>query len=108
MIENGTVTSQAASAFKKVKEEIESTKTAYSVIHLSELGSLLKKPSPRRFAEDREKSFSAYGSNAQAIVNAQIKVEQVRRKLHTYLTQRQESFQQKTKLAEKLKKMILH
>ena len=95
---------QATTEFKLVKKNVQNTKKGNEI---NNLGILLKKPSPKKFAEEREKTFSAYGSNARAIIDAKIKVESARRALEVYVRLEKEAEREMDAHNEKLKKALI-
>ena len=95
---------QAITEFKLVKKNVQNTKKGNEI---NNLGILLKKPSPKKFAEEREKTFSAYGSNARAIIDAKIKVESARRALDVYVRLEKEAEREMDAHNEKLKKALI-
>jgi len=69
-------TNEIKRTFDAIKNKLSVINIAMKVIGTS--GSFTKRPPPKRYARHGEKVYSAYGSNAKAIVDAKIKLDQTK------------------------------
>jgi len=97
--------------FKKVHEEIVKITDAIADIRRSELGTLLRPPTPiHKYSDDmkqQEKEFTAEGTNADAIVSAQINTEMAKRELENTLKELSAVFEKKELETRKIKQAII-
>ena len=102
---------QAINNFKKVQEEIKKITDAIADIKRSELGTLLKPQAPiHKYSADmeqQEKEFTAEGTNAAAIVSAQINTELAKRELEHTLKELSAVFEKKELETRKMKQAII-